>query len=107
VSSALLTGGPEEYPRETPENRFLKEAYGDEQRLQDLAGDLNAQGHQKAANTVERFLPGLMSYTVFPKQHPKRILTPNLVESVNRGLKRKTKVVETFPNEELLLRPVV
>ncbi len=45
-----------------------------------------------------------MSYTAFPIQHQKWILTTNLVERVNKELKRRTKVVGTFPNEELLLR---
>jgi putative transposase len=47
----------------------LKVPYGTEQNLQELADDLNARGYRKAANTIERLLPGLMSYTAFPKQH--------------------------------------
>ena len=70
------------------------------------ADDLNAQGCRKAANTIERFLPGLMSYTAFPKQHGKRLKTTNLMERVNKELKRRTKVVGAFPNEESLLRLV-
>uniref|UniRef100_UPI00374CA748 transposase n=1 Tax=Methanoculleus nereidis TaxID=2735141 RepID=UPI00374CA748 len=67
---------------------------------------MNARGYRKAANTIERFLPGLMSYTAFPKQHGKRIRTTNMMEWVNRELKRRTKVVGAFPNEESLLRLV-
>jgi putative transposase len=47
-----------------------------------------------------------MSYTAFPKQHGKRIRTTNLMERVNKELKRRTKVVGAFPNEESLLRLV-
>ena len=47
-----------------------------------------------------------MSYTVFPKQHCKRLRTTNMMERVNRELKRRTKVVGAFPNEESLLRLV-
>ena len=47
-----------------------------------------------------------MSYTAFPKRHWKRIRTTNMVERVNRELKRRTKVVGVFPNEESLLRLV-
>jgi len=82
----------------------LKEAYGDEERLQQLADDLNERGYRKAANTIERFIPGLMSYTAFPKEHAKQIRTTNMMESVNKELKRRTKVVGAFPNEESLLR---
>jgi putative transposase len=38
-----------------------------------------------------------MSYTAFPKQHGKRIRTTNLMERVNKELKRRTKVVGAFP----------
>ncbi len=84
----------------------LKEAYGNEQRLQDLADDLNARGYLKAAKKIEKFLPGLMSYTAFPKKHGKRLRTTNMMERVNKELKRRTKVVGVFPNEESLLRLV-
>jgi putative transposase len=47
-----------------------------------------------------------MSYTAFPKQHGKRLRTTNLMERVNKELKRRTKVVGAFPNEESLLRLV-
>jgi len=99
---AVLKNTPKKHQKEVVES--LKEAYGDEQRLQDLADDLNTRGYRKAANTIERFLPGLMSYTVFPKQHQKRIRTTNLMERVNKELKRRAKVVGAFPNEESLLR---
>ncbi len=74
--------------------------------LQDLPEDMNARGCRKAANTIERFLSGLMSYTAFPKQHWKRLKTTNVMERVNKELKRRTKVVGAFPNEESLLRLV-
>ncbi|KAF5090244.1 IS256 family transposase ISKol5 [anaerobic digester metagenome] len=101
---AVLRSIPRKHQKEVAEG--LKEAYGSEQRLQDLADDLNARGYRKAANTIERFLPGLMSYTAFPKQHGKRLRTTNLMERVNKELKRRTKVVGAFPNEESLLRLV-
>ena len=98
---AVLKNIPKNDQKEVVER--LREAYGDEQKLQDVADDLNARGYRKAANTIERFLPGLISYTAFPKRHWKRIRTTNMVERVNRELKRRTKVVGVFPNEESLL----
>ncbi|MDN7025658.1 hypothetical protein FGU65_12300 [Methanoculleus sp. FWC-SCC1] len=47
-----------------------------------------------------------ISYTAFPKRHWKRIRTTNMVERVNRELKRRAKVVGVFPNEESLFRLV-
>jgi len=101
---AVLRNIPRKHQKEVAES--LKEAYGNEQRLQDLADDLNDRGYRKSANTIERFLPGLMSYTAFPKPHGKRLRTTNMMERVNRELKRRTKVVGVFPNEESLLRLV-
>ena len=84
----------------------LREAYGNEERLQVLADELNERGYRKAANTIERFLPGLLSYTAFPKAHQKRIRTTNVMERINKELKRRTKTVGAFPNEDSLLRLV-
>ena len=99
---AVLRNIPRKHQKEVAES--LKEAYGNEKRLRQLADDLDERGYRKAANTIERFLPGLMSYTAFPKEHWKRLRTTNVMERVNRELKRRTKVVGVFPNEESLLR---
>ena len=101
---AVLRNIPRIHQKEVAES--LKEAYGNEKRLQQLADDLNERGYRKAANTIERFLPGLMSYTAFPKRHWKRLRTTNTMERFNKELKRRTKVAGVFPNEESLLRLV-
>ena len=82
----------------------LREAYGNEPRLQAVADELNDNGYRAAANTIERFLPGLMSATAFPTAHQKRIRTTNGMERINKELKRRTKVVGAFPSEAALLR---
>ncbi|MCC7564889.1 MAG: IS256 family transposase [Methanomicrobiaceae archaeon] len=99
---AVLRNIPKKYQKEV--SFELKEAYGDEQSLQAIADDLNARGYRKAANTIERFLPGLLSHMAFPREHGKRIRTTNMLERVNRELKRRTKVAGVFPNDESLLR---
>ena len=70
---ADLRNIPRKHLKEVAES--LKEAYGNEERLWQLADDLNERGYRKAANTIERFIPELMSYTAFPKEHAKRIRT--------------------------------
>ncbi|GAA5261345.1 IS256 family transposase [Methanocalculus sp. MC3] len=82
----------------------LRDAYGSEERLQALADELNDKGYRKAANTIERFIPGLLSYTAFPKEHWKKIRTTNMMERMNKELKRRTRVAGVFPNDESLLR---
>jgi putative transposase len=47
-----------------------------------------------------------MSYAAFPKKRGKRIRTTNMMERINKEMKRRTKVVGAFPNEEALLRLV-
>ena len=36
----------------------------------------------------------------FPKKHSKRIRTTNLLERLNREIKRRADVMQIFPNEE-------
>ena len=102
TTRAVLRNVPKKDQREVAD--LLREAYGNEQRLQDCADTLNARGYRKAANTVERFLPGLLNYTAFPKAHQKRIRTTNVMERINKELKRRTRVVGAFPSEQSLLR---
>ena len=47
-----------------------------------------------------------MNYKSFPKAHWKRIRTTNMIERVHKEIKRRTKVVGAFPNEESLMRLV-
>ena len=104
TTRAVLRNVPKKSHREIADR--LREAYGNEERLQALADELDARGDRKAANTIERFLPGLLNYTAFPKGHQKRIRTTNVMERINRELKRRTRVVGAFPNEDSLLRLV-
>lgn len=104
TTRAVLKTIPKKQHREVAER--LREAYGNGERLQALADDLNKQGYRKAANTIERFFPGLLNYTAFPKAHQKRIRTTNGMERINKELKRRTNIVGAFPNENSLLRLV-
>lgn len=99
---AVLKNIPRKMQKEIAE--CLRDAYGSEERLQALADELNDKGYRKAANTIERFIPGLLSYTAFPKEHWKKIRTTNMMERMNKELKRRTKVAGVFPNDESLLR---
>lgn len=48
----------------------------------------------------------MFSYMAFPAEHYLRIRTTNVVERVNREIKRRTKVVSVFPDVESVLRLV-
>lgn len=82
---------PQKSQREVADR--LGEAYGNEERLQALADELNEKEYRKAANKIEQFLPGLMSYIAFPKAHQKRIRTTDGMERISKKLKRRMKNV--------------
>jgi len=55
---------------------------------------------------MEENIPeGLMVFS-FPKEHQRRIRTSNNLERVSQEIKRRTRVVRIFPNEESCLRLV-
>ncbi|NLT68064.1 MAG: IS256 family transposase, partial [Acidobacteria bacterium] len=54
-----------------------------------------------AANVPE----GLTVFT-FPSAHRRRLRTTNLLERLNKEIKRRTRVATLFPNEASLLRLV-
>lgn len=77
---------------------------GYEDRLSEVADNLERRGFRKAADTVERFMLDVGNYRDFPTEHWKRIRTTNMVERVNAEIKRRTRVVAAFPSTESLLR---
>lgn len=57
----------------------------------------------KAAEKVESGIMETLTYMYFPSEHWTRIRTNNLLERINREIKRRTKVVGTFPDGESAL----
>lgn len=62
------------------------------------------QANPKLANWLESNLPE--GFTVFslPKPHRQRLRTNNMLERLNRELRRRSRIIGVFPNEESLLR---
>ena len=52
----------------------------------------------KAAGKVDEYITETLTYMSFPEQHWTRIRTNNTLERLNREIKRRTKVVGTFPD---------
>lgn len=86
---------------------MIKEALLDRQKYNDLIRELDKMGYKGAADTLERFQYDVMNYMQFPKDHWRRIRTTNIMERTNKEVKRRTKVVGAFPNDESVLRLVV
>lgn len=82
----------------------LKEALGDESKIQDLARELRELGHLSAAETIDRFRFDLWNYKAYPKGHWRRIRTTNLVERINKELKRRSRPIGAFPSDRSLMR---
>ena len=86
---------------------MIKEALVDRQKYNDLIRELDKMGYKGAADTLERFQYDVMNYIQFPKDHWRRIRTTNIMERTNKEVKRRSKVVGAFPNDESVLRLVV
>ena len=51
-----------------------------------------------ATRTVRDGFAETLAYTEFPPEHWRRIRTNNGIERINREIRRRTRVVGTFPN---------
>jgi transposase-like protein len=59
---------------------------------------------KKLATWLEQNVPEGLTVFDFPVEHRRRLRTNNLLERLNRELKRRTRVASIFPNEASLLR---
>ena len=82
----------------------LKDATDDEIKMQNLASELDNRGYNQAADTIDRFRFDLWNYKAFPKAHWKKIRTTNIIERINKELKRRSKPVGAFPSDKSLMR---
>ncbi|NLC29930.1 MAG: IS256 family transposase, partial [Chloroflexi bacterium] len=60
----------------------------------------------KLADWMEVNLPEGFSVFAFPRFHQKRLRTSNTLERLSQEIKRRTRVVRVFPNEDACLRLV-
>ena len=62
------------------------------------------RSHPKVAGMLEDAQDDLLAFCQFPFQHWRQIWSTSRLERVNKGVKRRTDVVDTFPNPAVLLR---
>jgi transposase-like protein len=58
--------------------------------------------HPKAAKILDAAGEDMLAFLHFPAAHWRKIHSTNLVERLNREIKRRTRVVSIFPNEKSL-----
>jgi transposase-like protein len=58
----------------------------------------------KLAVWLEENVPEGLTVFELPPKHRRRLRTNNLLERLNREVKRRTRVATLFPNEDSLLR---
>ena len=72
--------------------------------------ELTVEGYRKSASRLAEWMQNALpeGFTVFmlPVRHRRRLRTTNMLERVNKEVKRRTRVATLFPNEASLLRLV-
>ena len=63
-----------------------------------VAGDLEEMRLKEAAKVVREGYLETLTYTRFPEEHWRRIRTNNAIERLNKEIRRRTKVVGSFPD---------
>ena len=64
----------------------------------------HADAAPKLADWMEANVPESLTVFCLPTRHRVRMRTSNMLERLNRELKRRNRVVSIFPNEASLLR---
>lgn len=67
-------------------------------KAQAVADELDAMKLTAAAKCVRGGFAETLTYTRFPREHWRRIRTNNAIERLNREIRRRTRVVGTFPD---------
>ena len=69
-----------------------------EAKALEVAAELESMRLGEAAKVVREGYAETLTYTRFPREHWRRIRTNNAIERLNREIRRRTRVVGTFPD---------
>lgn len=67
-------------------------------------GALGGVGVRQAGEVFERAEDSALAFTAFPRAHWAKLRTNNVQERANREIKRRYRVVQSFPSRESMLR---
>ena len=84
---------------------FYRNVFSVVPRSKDVVAQLKEMKLKEAAKKVEDGIEETLTYCDFPFEHWTRIRTNNVIERLNREIRRRTRVVGTFPdgNSALML----
>lgn len=88
-------------PAEQGERRFVTSF----KAFKALAQELESS-HKKLSQFLDSGVEDVLTYLHFPEAHHRKIHSTNLIERLNRELKRRARVVSIFPNDAAALRLV-
>ena len=63
--------------------------------------------HPKVAEYLDTYGEEILAVYALPEPHRKRMRSTNMLERYNEEIKRRTRVVRIFPNEQSCIRLVV
>ena len=72
-------------------------------KAQTVAQQLREMKLTAAAKKIETGIDETLTYMDYPAQHWNKIRTTNLIERVNREIKRRTRVIGAFPDGQSAL----
>lgn len=75
------------------------------QRAQELADQYRSKC-PKAVETLEEGLEDALTFLAFPKLDARKVSSNNMLERLNKEIRRRTRVIGIFPNPESYLRLV-
>ena len=72
-------------------------------KAREVAQELREMKLNEAAKKVENSIDETLTYMDFPTQHWMKIRTNNVIERMNREIRRRTRVVGAFPDGNSVL----
>ena len=85
---------------------FNAEDKNEADRLSKMAVEFYAESAPKLSSWMEENIHEGLTVFDFPEEHRKKLRTTNMLERVNREIKRRTRVATLFPNEASCCRLV-
>jgi Transposase and inactivated derivatives len=88
-------------------NALLRTAMESPSKLQEHREWLRKNSYEKVVTVIDRYQTDLYNYLAAPKHMHTKLRTTNTLERTNAEIKRRSRVVGAFPNEQSAMRLVI